>query len=185
MRRLTTLTFAAALAVGSIGCETATNTSINKTIANANSNGNLAVVVNNNSNMAMNTGMSNKTVMNSNMSRADYDKDRTKYEADKGVSTIGQGANDSWTWFKTKGALATSNDLRDSTINVDVTNDVITLKGTVATAAQKTQAETVAKGIEGQKGVKNELKVQANDSLTNQTVGTGNANTMSNANMKK
>jgi len=122
-------------------------------------------------------------MMNSNVARADYDRDRSKYEADKGTSTIGQGANDSWLWFKTKGALAASNDLRDSTINVDVANDVITLKGTVATQAQKTQAETVAKGIDGQKGIKNELKVQANDSMTNQM--TGSNSTTSNANMKK
>ena len=187
MRRLTTFTFAAALAVGSIGCETATNVNVNKAVMNTNSN--IAVVVNNTSNMAANTGMSsNKVAMNSNMSRADYDKDRAKYEANKGASTIGQGANDSWIWFKTKAALATVNDLSDSTINVDVANDVITLKGSVKTAAQKTQAETAAKGIEGQKGVKNELKVDANDSMTNQMVGS-NSNTAktanSNANMKK
>ncbi len=186
MRRLTILTFAVALGAASIGCDTAANTNVNKTIANANPN--VAVVVPNNSNLAANTGMSNKTVMNSNMSRTDYDKERTKYEAEKGASTIGQGANDSWIWFKTKGALATANDLSDSTINVDVANDVITLKGTVKTAAQKTQAETVAKGIEGQKGVKNELKVDANDSMTNQMIGGSNGNTKmmnSNANMKK
>ena len=62
------------------------------------------------------------------------------------------------------------------------------LKGSVKTAAQKTQAETAAKGIEGQKGVKNELKVDANDSMTNQMVSS-NSNTAktanSNANMKK
>ena len=121
MRRLTTFTFAAALAVGAIGCETAPTTNVNKVVAN--SNGNVAVVVNSNSNMAANTGMNtNKMVMNSNMSRADYDKDRAKYEAEKGTSTMGQGANDSWIWFKTKGALATTDDLRDSTINVDVAN---------------------------------------------------------------
>jgi len=183
MRRLTIFT-AVALAAVSIGCDTAANTNVavNKTAMNANSN--VAVVVNNNSNMAMNSGMnSNTRMMNSNVARADYDRDRTKYEADKGTSTIGQGANDSWIWFKTKSALATSNDLRDSTINVDVANDVITLRGSVATAAQKAAAEAAAKGIEGQKGVKNELKVNAGDSMTNQMVG-GNSN-MSNANMKK
>ena len=186
MRRLTTFTFAAALAVGSIGCETATNVNVNKAVMNTNSN--TAVVVNNNSNMVMNSNMGNKTAMNSNMSRADYDKDRAKYEAEKGASTIGTGVNDSWLWFKTKAALAAVNDLSDSTINVDVANDVITLKGSVKTAAQKTQAETAAKGIEGQKGVKNELKVDANDSMTNQMVSS-NSNTAktanSNANMKK
>jgi osmotically-inducible protein OsmY len=175
MRRLTTFTFAAALAVGSIGCETATNTNVNKTVMN--SNGNVAVVVNNNSNMAVNTGMNtNKVVMNSNMSRADYDKDRAKYEAEKGTSTIGQGANDSWIWFKTKGALATTDDLRDSTINVDVANDVVTLRGTVATKAESDKAASVAKGIEGVKSVTNSLKVQAGDSMTNQMVN-GNSST--------
>lgn len=180
MRRLIVLSFIAVFAMAFTACETATNTNVANKPMNANSN--MAVVVNSNSNMAANTGMTN-TVMNSNVARADYDRDRAKYETDKGTSTVGQGANDSWIWFKTKTALAASNDLRDSTINVDVANDVITLRGTVATAAQKTQAETVAKGIDGQKGVKNELKVQAGDSMTNQMVG-GNSNA-SNANRKQ
>lgn len=185
MRRLTVLT-AAALAAVSIGCQSATNTNVaNKPVSN---NSNVATVVPNNSNMAANTGSitssGTNTMMNSNVARADYDKDRAKYEMEKGASTIGNGANDSWIWFKTKSALATTNDLRDSTINVDVANDVITLKGTVGTAAQKASAIAAAKGIEGQKGVKDELKVQAGDSMTNQAIGTGNTSG-TNANMKK
>lgn len=116
---------------------------------------------------------------NANVSREEYDKNRAEYEKDKGSSTIGQGVNDSWIWFKTKAALATAADLRDSTINVDVVNDVITLKGTVTSAAQKAAAEKVAKSIEGQKGVKNELTVKPADSVTNQMV---NGNTKSNNN---
>jgi hyperosmotically inducible protein len=50
---------------------------------------------------------------------------------------------------------------------VDVVNDVVTLKGTVANANQKTKAEQVAKDIDGVKSVKNELKVAPNDSVTN------------------
>lgn len=124
---------------------------------------------------------------NSNISREEYDKNRSEYEKDKGSSTIGQGLNDSWIWFKTRTALAAADDLRDSTINVDVVNDMITLKGTVATAAQKTKAETVAKGIEGQKGVKNELTIKANDSMTNQMVNgnTNSKNANANANTNK
>ena len=72
--------------------------------------------------------------------------------------------------------------LRESTINVDVVNDIITLKGTVANAAQKASAEKVAKSIEGQKGVKNELKVAPNDSMTNTNT---HSNSNSNANMNK
>lgn len=113
---------------------------------------------------------------NSNVSRADYDKNRAEYEKDRGSSTVGQGVNDSWIWFKTRAALATADDLRDSTINVDVVNDKITLKGTVANAAQKASAEKVAKSIEGQTGVKNEITVKAGDSMTNQMVN-GNTST--------
>lgn len=184
MRRLTIFT-AAALAVASIGCQSATNTNVANT-TRTNTNSNVAVVVPSNSNMAANTGSvtSNTTAMNYNVSRADYDRDRAKYEAQKGTSTIGQGADDSWIWFKTKGALAGVDDLRDSTINVDVNNGVITLKGTVGSAAEKTAAINAAKAIERQKGVKDELKVQAGDSMTNQMTGTGTGNT-SNANTKK
>lgn len=119
---------------------------------------------------------------NSNISREQYDKNRAEYEKDKGSSTIGQGVNDSWIWFKTRAALMTTSDLRESTINVDVVNDMITLKGTVATAAQKASAEKVARGIEGQKGVKNELKVAPADSAVNRAV---NGNTKPAANDKK
>lgn len=162
------------------GCETASNTNINKAANNSNT----AVVVNNNGNTGTNTvTTTNTSTTNANVNRADYDKNRADYEKDKGTSSIGQGANDSWLWFKTKTALATVNDLRDSTINVDVANDVVTLRGTVGTAAQKTQAETTAKGIDGVKSVKNDLQVKANDSMTNQMVN-GNASN-SNANTKK
>ena len=187
MRRLTILTFAVALGAASIGCDTAANTNVNKTIANANPN--VAVVVPNNSNLAANTGVTN-TAMNSNLSRADFDKDKDRYarEAKDAGRTVGSGPNDSWLWMKTRAAMLVTNDLRESTINVDVSNEIVTLTGTVANAAQKTKAEEVAKGIEGVKSVKNDLKVQAGDSLTNQTVGGANRDTKtmnSNANMKK
>lgn len=160
-----TAVFASALAVG--GCGSTTSVNVNANARNANSN--TAVVVNA-------TASPTPRTTNANVNRADYDKNRAEYEKDKGSSTIGQGVNDSWLWFKTKTALATTDDLRDSTINVDVVNDKITLKGTVATAAQKAQAETVAKGIEGQKGVTNQLTVKANDSMTNQMVNGNTSN---------
>jgi hyperosmotically inducible protein len=187
MKKATLFLTVAAVGMTAIGCSTAANTNTT-TVGRTNANtatmnsSNTAVVVNTNN---METGsMNSNSAVNANVSRADYDRDRAKYEANKGASTIGQGANDSWIWFKTKSALATTNDLRDSTINVDVANDVITLKGTVATAAQKAQAETVAKGIEGQKGVKNELKVQASDSMTNQMTSSNAATHNTNANHK-
>lgn len=180
------LTIAAGLILASMAftaCQSTTPTNANR----ANVSNNTAVVVNNNSNLV--NGNTTNTVTstnsrNSNVTREDYDKNKAEYEKDKGSSTIGQGVNDSWLWFKTKTALAAVDDLRDSTINVDVVNDVVTLKGTVGSAAQKTKAETTAKEIDGVKSVKNELQVKANDSMTNQMVNgkpASNANTNKNA----
>ena len=81
---------------------------------------------------------------NANMTREEYNKNRAACENQKGSSTIGSGVNDSWIWFKTRMALLAASDLRESTINVDVANDVITLKGTVANAAQKASSAVVS-----------------------------------------
>ncbi|HSI87416.1 MAG TPA: BON domain-containing protein [Pyrinomonadaceae bacterium] len=148
-------------AAASAACDSsAVNTNVN---ANVQANANTAVLTNTN---AVATPRDD-----SNVTREEYDRNRADYERDRGDSKIGQGANDSWLWFKTKAALATADDLRDSTINVDVENDVITLRGSVASAAQKAQAEKVAQGIEGQKGVRNNLQVRPDDSLSNQMTG--------------
>lgn len=176
--RLSVLTLAA-IAVITAGCGT---TGTNTNVANVNTrnmNSNTGVLVNANSNVNTSTNR----WANANVSREQYDRERAEYERDRGDSKIGTGANDSWLWFKTRAALMTADDLRESTINVDVENDVITLRGTVGTAAQKAQAETVAKGIEGQKGVRNQLTVRAADSMTNQMVnGSSNSNARSNSN---
>jgi len=147
----------------------AVNTNANVRNVNMSANSNTAVLVNNNSAMANTNRWSN-----TNVTREEYDKNRAEYEREKGTSTIGSGANDSWLWFKTRAALLTTSDLRESTVNVDVTNDVVTLKGTVETAAQKTKAEQVAKDIDGVKSVKNELKVAPNDSMTNTSSNSSN-----------
>ena len=170
--RFITVIVAAIMAAGILSACGDTATNVNNSRSNAvtnlgTNNANVgAVVVNANSNANRWT--------NTNVTREDYDKNRADYERDKGSSTIGSGANDSWLWFKTRAALMTTSDLRESTVNVDVVNDVVTLKGTVETAAQKTKAEQVAKDIDGVKSVKNELKVAPNDSMTNTS---GNANT--------
>lgn len=161
------------------GCESTTpNTNVNT----RNLNSNQAVVVNSNTNAAMPNNANRRD--NSNVSKEEYEKNKADYEKEKGKSTIGSGANDSWLWFKTRAALLTTSDLRESTINVDVVNEVVTLKGSVASAAEKTKAEQVAKGIEGVKSVKNELTVAKNDSMTNQMVNSGSTPTKSNMNKK-
>ena len=160
-----------ASAIGIAACDSSNGVvNTNANVSNVRANSNTAVLVNANSNV------SNSNRANTNITREEYDKNRADYEKDRGESKIGSGANDSWIWFKTKTALATTDDLRDSTINVDVESDKITLRGTVETAAQKTRAEEVAKGIEGQKGVTNRLTVKPNDSMTNQMVNGNSSN---------
>jgi len=170
MRKIPLLTYicgGTALIASMVGCgTTTTNTNINANVRNGNAN----------STVVVSPTPTNTNRANANVTREEYDRNRAEYERDRGESTIGQGANDSWLWFKTKTALATANDLRDSTINVDVVNDVITLRGTVASAAQRSSAEAVAKGIEGQKGVRNQLTVRAGDSVTNQIVNGNTSN---------
>jgi hypothetical protein len=143
----------------------ANNSRSNVTNLGANNANTGAIVVNTNTN-------TNSNRWNANITREEYEKNKADYERERGSSTIGQGANDMWLWVKTRASLMGTDDLRDSTINVDVVNDVVTLKGTVATAAQKTKAEQVAKDIDGVKSVKNELKVAPGDSATNMSSNT-------------
>jgi hyperosmotically inducible protein len=137
------------IGVLAIGCDTTTNTNTN-TATNANVNANANTNIN-----------ANRRSVNANISREEYERDKESFaeEARKLGRTIGSGANDGWLWTKTRGLLVTADDLRDSTINVDVDNAVVTLSGTVASRAQKTRAEQIAKGVEGVTSVKNNLTV--------------------------
>lgn len=157
---LTLLIFALAL----VGCETVPET-----------NSNTAVVTDENANTVTDADTDATDADEDwdwDMTREDFDKDKDKYaeraKKEYEDDTIGSGANDVWLWFKTRGSLATIDDLRDSTINVDVENAVVTLKGTVASEAGMKAAEEAAKKIEGVSSVKNELKVDKGDSMTNQ-----------------
>jgi hyperosmotically inducible periplasmic protein len=143
-----------ALALTAVACgETARND-------NSPANRNVAVVTNANN---ANTRAATNDNRGRDVTREDFDreKDRFSKEAKDSGRKIGTGANDLWIWVKTRAALAAADDLRDSTVNVDVENDTVTLTGTVANAAQKSRAETVAKGIEGVKAVKNQVTVKA------------------------
>lgn len=125
---------------------------------NGNANGNANRAVNANANANANLSPTPRAG-----TREEYERNRERYqrEAKESGRRVGTGANDLWLWVKTRVDLAAADDLRDSTINVDVDNDVVTLTGTVATAAQKARAEQVAKAVEGVKSVRNQLKVSA------------------------
>jgi hyperosmotically inducible protein len=78
-----------------------------------------------------------------------------------GVGACKSGPEDSTLTASVKTKLAA--DARTSATGVDVTtkDGVVTLTGSVGSAAEKAQAETIAKGVEGVKSVTNNLTVQA------------------------
>jgi osmotically-inducible protein OsmY len=127
-----------------------------------NANGNTAIVTN--TNTRANTNASANSNANKAPSKEDVEKDKEKYgkQAKDAGRKVGTGASDTWLWVKTHYDLTAASDLRDSTINVDVENGVITLTGTVATPDQLKKADAIAKAVDGQKGVQNKLKVAAN-----------------------
>jgi BON domain len=168
MNKLLTLVAVVALAVLAVGCDsTTTNTNVaNSNTVGANANANAARA---NTNTATVTNANANANANKTPTREDVEKSRGQYEreAKEAGRKIGTGANDMWLWAKARYELAAAEDLRDSTINVDVDNGAVTLTGTVANAAQKTKAETVVKALEGVKSVKNDLKVAAGGSNAN------------------
>jgi hyperosmotically inducible protein len=149
--RIAVMTMISGLALALAGCgEMATN----NTNANANRAANANVTV---------AAASPTPTPRRGLTREQYESDKESYtqQAKDAGRKIGAGINDGWLWTKTRFDLAAADDLRDSTINVDVDNDVVTLTGTVASAEQKARAAAISKSVEGVKSVKNLLKVTA------------------------
>jgi hyperosmotically inducible protein len=90
---------------------------------------------------------------------ADKAGDKTASAAKKTGRSIDDG------WIKSKIYAQYMADwntvLDDSNIDVDVTNNMVVLNGTVKTAAAKEKAVSIAKATDGVKGVKDNLKVVA------------------------
>ena len=80
---------------------------------------------------------------------------------EKRVEQAGAVMDDASITAKVKTALVAEPDLSGLAIDVDTSQNVVTLNGTVATDAARAAAERVAKGVEGVKEVKNNLLVKA------------------------
>lgn len=183
MKRLAAFLIGAAFVALASACGGANDNVTNTNMTNNNRALNMNANANMNNNLNANTNTNARGNYNARITKEEYERDKERYgrEAKGAGESIGQGLEDGWLWVKTKGALAAVDDLRDSTINVDVANAVVTLRGSVASAAQKTKAETTAKGVDGVKSVTDKLTVGSSNTNTNNT--NTNANTH-NANRK-
>ncbi|HEV2864539.1 MAG TPA: BON domain-containing protein [Pyrinomonadaceae bacterium] len=74
---------------------------------------------------------------------------------------IGSGGNDLFLFTQARAALGSDAELKGANPVVEVKDGVLTLSGTVATPAQKSRAEQVARGVAGIKAVRNQLRVSA------------------------
>lgn len=73
--------------------------------------------------------------------------------------TTGRKITDGWVKSKIYAQYFTETALDDSDIDIDVANGVVTLNGTVKTAAGRTRAVAIAKATDRVKSVKDNLKV--------------------------
>jgi len=86
----------------------------------------------------------------------------TKIAAEKtkdGLSKTGEVMTDGWITTRVHAQLVDEDLLKDSDINVDTSNHVVTLKGTVVGRAGRARAANVALGTEGVHRVVNRLTI--------------------------
>jgi len=98
------------------------------------------------------------------LSRSEYTEENARREREKARGTgekIGDSLDDAWIHTKIVAKLIGNSETPERKINVDVVNNVVTLRGSVDTAEQRAEAERVARTTEGVKRVVNQLKVTA------------------------
>jgi hyperosmotically inducible periplasmic protein len=74
-----------------------------------------------------------------------------------GVSKTGEIMTDGWITSRVSARFVNEDSLKNSDINVDTNDHIVTLKGTVLTSAGRSRAAVVAKQTEGVRGVVNKL----------------------------
>jgi hyperosmotically inducible protein len=83
-----------------------------------------------------------------------------KADATKMGDKVGESLDDGWLHMKVVSKLIADSQTPERSINVDVADNVVTLRGAVASPEIRAQAESVAKSVDGVKDVKNRLVVK-------------------------
>ena len=98
-----------------------------------------------------------------NVDRKDYNEDmarEARERASKSSESISDSLDDAWIHTKIRSKLVGEGKLPGGSLHVDVKNNVVTLRGTVATRADRTKVEQIARTTEGVKSVRNQLAIK-------------------------
>jgi osmotically-inducible protein OsmY len=98
------------------------------------------------------------------LTRLEFTEERARAVREKARRTgekLGDSLDDAWIHTKLVAKFLGDSDTPGRKINVDVVNNVVTLRGAVDTAEQRAEAERIARNTEGVKRVVNQLKVGA------------------------
>jgi hyperosmotically inducible periplasmic protein len=96
------------------------------------------------------------------VSRSEYTQENARQEVEKARAnkeSIGDSIDDAWIHSKIVAKLVTDKNTPEHKINVDVTNNIVTLRGWVDNAKERQEAERIAAETDGVKRVNNQLKV--------------------------
>jgi hyperosmotically inducible periplasmic protein len=96
------------------------------------------------------------------LTREEFTQERAsevRGKAQKMGDKLGDSIDDAWIHTKLVAKFLSDDDTPGRKINVDVVNNVVTLRGAVATAEQRAEAERIARNTDGVKRVVNQLKV--------------------------
>jgi osmotically-inducible protein OsmY len=98
------------------------------------------------------------------VTRSEYTREQAQAEIDRARAnkeTVGSSVDDAWIHSKIVAKFLTDWNTPERKINVDVDNNIVTLRGTVDTMKEKQEAERVARDTDGVKRVVNQLRVKA------------------------
>ncbi len=113
MKKYVFLMLIAMFTMAFAGCDSATNTSNNARNARVN-----------NTNVNVSNANTNTNRWEPAISKEEYEKSRARRESEKGLDSFGDTLEESWLWFKVRSALMVADDLRETTVRVEVKKDV-------------------------------------------------------------
>ena len=83
-----------------------------------------------------------------------------RLRAAESKESVGDSLDDAWIHTKIRSKLLGEGEFPGGSLNVDVKNNVVTLRGHVATRDDRAKAEQIAKSTDGVKSVRNQLVIK-------------------------